>query len=257
TPNGSAPHAAPHSHPHAAAGPAGRGGDPHDPRQPHEPPLRQALQAARAADPAQQRLVERLAALDDARLLDELRASVGHPYARDLLLAELGRERRVQIRGTAMANELCTEVLSRFLYYDPNGPEGQRLTPGEMAERAADLFTWAVVPVARNEVHRSALVEIFALLCRGQSPVARVWIDRALVHPYTGSPPDLPPQVWKLVLEEQEGRHHAPALPPRQAAPPLSLGLIHDGHPPTQQHPTHPTQQHPTQQHPTQQHPTH
>ncbi|MDT0456999.1 hypothetical protein RM550_14855 [Streptomyces sp. DSM 41527] len=165
---------------------------------------------------AQQRglLRERLRTHSDGLLLDELRSTDLPPDSLDLLLHELGDDHRVRERETKMRHELCAEVLRHGLYFEPNGQGAEVLSRTAMAGRAADLFTWAVAPLARDERYRRDLQELLHRMCRDRHPTAGNWLWQSIITPANGLPPDLPPVLWQQILRDVIGQSAAPRTAP-------------------------------------------
>ncbi|MEU6331222.1 hypothetical protein ABZ851_28690 [Streptomyces sp. NPDC047049] len=176
---------------------------------------------------AQQRglLRERLRTHSDGLLLDELRSTDLPADSLDLLLHELGDDDRVRGRETKMRHELCAEVLRHGLYFEPNGQGAQTLSRTAMASRAADLFTWAVAPLARDERYRRDLQELLHRMCRDRHPTAGNWLWQSIITPANGLPPDLPPVLWQQILRDVIGQSAAPRTAPStsHAASPAAL----------------------------------
>ncbi|MDC0772395.1 hypothetical protein [Streptomyces sp. HD] len=177
-------------------------------------------------------LIARLKEQSDEVLLHEL--SFGEelpPESLDLLLRELGRPDRVDARHPEMQHALCTEVLLNGLYFNLREP-----SPAYVSEvdRAADLFTWAVAPFVRDPRHQPHLAQVLHLV--GLSPLSTdaEWLRKSILRPANGPVPDLPPEVWRQLVEDkmsQPGTQPAappplPEQPPPQqppAEPPLPL----------------------------------
>ncbi|PBC85757.1 MULTISPECIES: hypothetical protein [unclassified Streptomyces] len=165
---------------------------------------------------AQQRglLRERLRTHSDGLLLDELRSTDLPADSLDLLLHELGDADRVRVRETKMRHELCAEVLGQGLYFEPNGQGAQTLSRTAMASRAADLFTWAVAPLARDERYRHDLQELLHRMCLDRHPTAGNWLWQSIITPVNGPAPDLPPALWQQILRDVIGQSVAPRTAP-------------------------------------------
>ncbi|MFE2494101.1 hypothetical protein [Streptomyces scopuliridis] len=165
-------------------------------------------------------LAERLRALSDELLLDELRSTELPQDAVELLLDELGGDHRVRVRRTGMRHELCAEMLRNGLYYTPNRQDPEPLSRMAMAGRAADLFSWAVAPLARDERYLRDLQELLHRMGRDRHPTAGNWLWQSIITPRNGEVPDLPPVVWQQILRDVITQNAAPASPP--AAPAAS-----------------------------------
>ncbi|MGA5130985.1 hypothetical protein ACPCTO_14350 [Streptomyces olivoreticuli] len=185
----------------------------------HVPHRRNAVQRSRLAD--------RLRTLPDDVLLHELRSGGLPPESVDLLLNELGDSVRVRQRGTAMRHALCAEVLRNGLYLTPNGPGAEPASRMALAGRAADLFTWAVAPLARDERYLRDLQELLHRMCLDRHPSAGNWLQETILAPRNGRAPDLPPVLWQQILRDMIGQSparsaasHAPPAAPAHTAPP-------------------------------------
>ncbi|MEU3958242.1 hypothetical protein AB0F42_00105 [Streptomyces buecherae] len=239
-PPANAPATAPTDHPaalpagHPAAAPPGRpaaapGPDPAGPtsgpgqqgRVAGTVPLREDLHLYRHTNTLQYAgLTRRLKAVSDATLIAELKDPALPADARELLLTELRDTGRLRERTAELRNDLCAEVLRRSLYYDPNPDEREHRTPQERVHQAADLFTWAVAPVAHNEQHRHALLEVFHWFCRQQQPASHLWIERTLLAPTSDLPPNLPAALWQQIVRDLLRRPGPPPALPGGDTPP-------------------------------------
>ncbi|UZJ30598.1 hypothetical protein [Streptomyces endophytica] len=173
-------------------------------------------------DQQRDRLKERLHALPDEALLDALRAGGLPPEPLGMLLDELGDDRRVRERRPEMRHDLCREVLDNGLYFEPNGPGAEYVSQMAMARRAAALFHWAVLPLAKDARYRTPLQELLHHMCRNPSPAAGNWLWDSIVAPANGIAPDLPPEVWQSLLRSMYEQRLAstPAAPAPTAQPP-------------------------------------
>jgi hypothetical protein len=94
-----------------------------------------------------------------------------------------------------------------------------------MADRAADLFSWAVAPVARDRRHLTQLGEVLHLMSVSTHPTAFNWLRQSLIEPANGPIPDLPPELWSQLLRDalnRNGRPPAAPSPPRPAQAPTA-----------------------------------
>ncbi|KUF13569.1 hypothetical protein [Streptomyces silvensis] len=169
-----------------------------------------------------------LRALPDELLLRELRSGELPSDSLELVLDELGRPDRAQGRDLAMRHELCAEVLGNDLYFAPQGQSPEHASRKATADRAADLFTWAVAPLARDERYLPDLKELMYRMIRHPHPAAGNWLRQCVIEPRSGQYPDLPPVVWSEIVREVMSRNGPPlpAYPPppsglASAAPPL------------------------------------
>ncbi|MFH9394377.1 hypothetical protein [Streptomyces sp. NPDC017556] len=181
--------------------------------------LREELLVHRSAGTAQSaRLAARLRDLLDTALLTLLSAD-GLPWAsRDLVLAELADEARQRSRDEATAHALCTEVLRHNLYFRPARSGADGPSAPEMRERAADLFSWAVAPLARDPLRAPDLRPLFNIVLKDGRDTGMEWLRRILVTPPGGRAPDLPPQLWQQVVADILPRSASvPASPPAPA----------------------------------------
>ncbi|MEU2870175.1 hypothetical protein ABZ769_13370 [Streptomyces olivoreticuli] len=185
----------------------------------HVPHRRNAVQRSRLAD--------RLRTLPDDLLLHELRSGGLPPESVELLLNELGDSDRVRQRGTAMRHALCAEVLRNGLYLTPNGPGAEPASRMALAGRAADLFTWAVAPLARDERYLRDLQELLHRMCLDRHPSAGNWLQETILAPRNGRAPDLPSILWQQILRDMIGQspaqsaasHTPPAAPACTTSP--------------------------------------
>lgn len=182
----------------------------------HEvPSLHEDLRAPQRRNGVQRGLLrEQLRTQSDRLLLDELRSDGLPPDSLDLLLDELGDGHRVRVRETAMRHELCAEVLSHGLYFEPNGQGAEAVSRTAMASRAADLFTWAVAPLARDERYRHDLLELLHRICLDRHPTAGNWLWQSIIQPGNGLAPDLPPDLWQQILRDVISQSTAPRTAP-------------------------------------------
>lgn len=191
--------------------------------------LHEDLRAPQRRNALQRGLLrERLRTQSDGLLLDELRSAELPPDSLDLLLHELGDDHRVRARDTGMRHELCAEVLGHGLYFEPNGQGAEALSRTAMARRAADLFTWAVAPLARDERYRRDLQEFLHRMCLDRHPTAGNWLWQSIIAPANGLAPDLPPDLWQQILRDVIGQSAAP-----RTAPPTSHAASHAAPVPT------------------------
>lgn len=153
----------------------------------------------------------------DEVLLDELRSGELPRDAVELLLTELGRPDRAEVRHPDMRHELCAEVLSQNLYFTPQAANGEHPSRKAMTDLSADLFTWAVAPLARDERYLRDLQELLYRMNRDPHPTTGNWLRQSIVEPASGKIPDLPPVLWRQLLRDAmsrgEGPPPAPALP--------------------------------------------
>ncbi|MFF0835750.1 MULTISPECIES: hypothetical protein [unclassified Streptomyces] len=156
----------------------------------------------------------------DEVLLDELRSRRLPPDALDLVLEELGRTDRLRARHPDTRHALCAEVLARNLYFAPHPPGTEpTLSRTAMADRAARVFQWAVAPLARDDRYLADLRELFYSMSRDRHPTTGNWLWQTVVEPANGQAPDLPPELWSLLLREAIRNAAASAAPP---APPTA-----------------------------------
>ncbi|ARF58152.1 hypothetical protein [Streptomyces gilvosporeus] len=174
----------------------------------------------RRGDVTQRRLLaERLRALSDDLLLAELRSGELTPDSEELLLDELGDERRVEVRPMAMRHELCTEVLRNGRYFTLNGQGAGLASRTAPAGRAADLFGWAVAPVAGHESHLREVQELLHRMCLDRRPAASDWLWDSVIAPRNGRAPDFPPALWQQILRDVIRR--------RETEPPAAPRPVH------------------------------
>ncbi|RDG37854.1 hypothetical protein [Streptomyces corynorhini] len=183
----------------------------HDDRTLHE-----VLRSYRHNDPTRrdrsaENLSERLRDLPDEHLVNELCSGVPSSDAVELLLRELGGHGRRHARRDEVRHRLCAEVLRNDLYLTPNGPHGPDdlhrpgnglLSRTESTQRAADLFAWAVAPLARDERYLRDLGELLHRMSRDRPPTAVNWLRQAIIQPADGVVPDLPPALWQQILRD-------------------------------------------------------
>ncbi|GAA2453501.1 hypothetical protein [Streptomyces glaucus] len=211
---------------HGPAVPPGGPGGGHPADDPRARELHRELCEHRRGDVVQRGLLAaRLRELPDELLLRELRSGELPPDSVELLLDELGDARRVRERGPAMRHELCAEVLRNGLYLAPHGQGSAPVSRTAAAGRAADLFTWAVAPLARDGRYLHDLLELLHRMSRDRHPSAGTWLQRAIIAPANGQVPDLPPALWQQILRDvisrTDGPPAAPA-PPSASHPPAS-----------------------------------
>ncbi|MEU9588163.1 hypothetical protein AB0D84_00335 [Streptomyces sp. NPDC048193] len=193
------------------------GPDPH--HAPHDDALRGELRDAPSKDPVRREVLHtQLRASSDEFLLDELGADDLPPESVDLLLDELGSPHRMRTRQDATRHALCELVLRKNLYWTPYVQSGGPVSRTAMADRAADLFTWAVAPLAHDERYLSDLRELLHRMLRDPSPQAGNWLHKAIVAPADGRAPELPPVLWQQIVGDALRRNGGPAAVPAQAA---------------------------------------
>lgn len=181
--------------------------------------LHDGLRAHRRTDPLGRGvLAEQLREMPDDLLLDELRSARLPQESVELLLNELGDAHRVRARTETMRHELCAEVLRNGLYFTSNGLGAEPLSRTAMATRAAELFTWAVAPLARDERYLRDLQELLHRMSRDRHPTAGNWLRQSITEPPNGRAPDLPPVVWQQLLRDMISRNTVPPPPPPPAA---------------------------------------
>jgi hypothetical protein len=167
-------------------------------------------------------LAARLRTLPDELLLGELRSADLPPESVELLLDELGNDHRVQERGPEMRHDLCAEVLHNGLYFTPYGQGPEPVSRTAMVTRAADLFTWAVAPLAREERYLRDLRELLHRMTRDSHPTGGNWLRQSIIAPANGQVPDLPPVLWQQILRDVLSRgERAPSAPQPLSAPQL------------------------------------
>ncbi|MBB5933907.1 hypothetical protein [Streptomyces zagrosensis] len=203
------PPAAPHAPTPAAPAPAAWQAAPGAGQQAltHEAPgLHAALRDRKHGNPMQRGLLrehlrEQLRTVSDEVLLHEMHLGELPRPSLELLLDELGRAPRVQARQPATQHKLCTVVLSNDLYIEPNGLGGEPVSRTDQVHRAADLFTWAVAPLARDERYLPDLRELLYRMFRDR-PTAESWLRVSIIAPHSGVAPDLPPTLWQQILRD-------------------------------------------------------
>ncbi|MDX3759722.1 hypothetical protein ACFY1B_18550 [Streptomyces mirabilis] len=183
--------------------------------------LHQDLLDHRRGNPMQRSLLAaRLRTLPDELLLGELRSADLPPESVELLLDELGNEHRLQERRPEMRHDLCAEVLHNGLYFTPYGQGPEPVSRTAMVTRAADLFTWAVAPLAREERYLRDLRELLHRMTRDSHPTGGNWLRQSIIAPANGQVPDLPPVLWQQILRDVLSRgERAPSAQPSPAAP--------------------------------------
>ncbi|MFJ1647508.1 hypothetical protein [Streptomyces sp. NPDC088258] len=191
-----------------------------------EPTLREDLRAYRRADAARgdrpaDRLPERLRGLSDERLVAELCRAAVESDAVELLLRELSDPDRRRVREDDVRHRICAEVLRNDLYLTRNGPSTGLLSRPEATRRAADLFNWAVAPLARDGRYLADLRELLHRMSRDRRPAAADWLQWTIVQPVDGVAPDLPPALWQQILRDVMSRNttQPSAVPPTTAPP--------------------------------------
>ena len=159
-------------------------------------------------------LVAELGRQSDEVLLDELRSGQLSPDAIDLVLDELGRPARLQVRRLETRHALCAEVLKQNLYFAPRSPGTEpTLSRTATAERAARVFQWAVAPLARDERYLRDLRELFYGMSRDRHATTGNWLWQTFVEPENGQVPDLPPVLWSQLLRDAFRNAATPTLP--------------------------------------------
>ncbi|MFE2831895.1 hypothetical protein ACFXI6_12745 [Streptomyces mirabilis] len=183
--------------------------------------LHQDLLDHRRGNPMQRGLLAaRLRTLPDELLLGELRSADLPPESVELLLDELGNEQRLQERRPEMRHDLCAEVLHNGLYFTPYGQGPEPVSRTAMVTRAADLFTWAVAPLAREERYLRDLRELLHRMTRDSHPTGGNWLRQSIIAPANGEVPDLPPVLWQQILRDVLSRgERASSAQPSPAAP--------------------------------------
>ncbi|MCZ1002941.1 hypothetical protein O1M63_41065 [Streptomyces mirabilis] len=175
-------------------------------------------------------LAARLRTLPDELLLGELRSADLPPESVELLLDELGNEHRLQERRPEMRHDLCAEVLHNGLYFTPYGQGPEPVSRTAMVTRAADLFTWAVAPLAREERYLRDLRELLHRMTRDSHPTGGNWLRQSIIAPANGQVPDLPPVLWQQILRDVLSRGER-ALRPAVARCPAAVlrlpGALH------------------------------
>ncbi|MGW2056081.1 hypothetical protein ACWCOZ_19585 [Streptomyces sp. NPDC001840] len=189
--------------------------EPNPARAQEAPSLHDDLRTHRRGNTLERRrLADHLHTLSDDRLLDELRSGELPPDSMDLILEELGDDHRVRMRRPTMRHELCAEVLRNGLYFTPNWQDAEPLSRTAVARRAADLFIWAVAPLARDERYLRDLQELLHRIGRDRHPAASNWLQQTIVSPANGQAPDLPPVLWQQILRDVIVQNPAPFTPP-------------------------------------------
>lgn len=183
--------------------------------------LHEDLRDHRRGDHMQRSLLAaRLRTLPDEVLLGELRSADLPPESVELLLDELGNEHRLQERRPEMRHDLCAEVLHNGLYFTPYGQGPEPVSRTAMVTRAADLFTWAVAPLAREERYLRDLRELLHRMTRDSHPTGGNWLRQSIIAPANGQVPDLPPVLWQQILRDVLSRgERAPSTPQPPSAP--------------------------------------
>ncbi|MGW8062005.1 hypothetical protein ACVV2G_06915 [Streptomyces ziwulingensis] len=162
----------------------------------------------------------RLRALPDEPLVRELRSDDLPQDSVDLLLDELGDPHRLRTRQEATRHALCDHVLRKNLYFTPYGQPEANVSRAVMADRAAALFTWAVVPLAHDKRYLSDLRELLHRMLRDPSVTAGNWLHKAIVAPAGGQVPDLPPALWQQIVSDALQRTTGPSA----VVPPVAAG---------------------------------
>ncbi|MGF0170038.1 hypothetical protein ACQF36_05780 [Streptomyces sp. Marseille-Q5077] len=189
------------------------------PPPPSAPPaLRRDLRDYRRGDGSRRSiLMADLRMRSDEVLLGELRSGELPRDSVELLLNELGRPDRVEMRHLEVRHELCAEVLRKNLYFTPQTANGEHPSRKAMIDFSADLFTWAVAPLARDERYLRDLQELLYRMSRDPHPTTGNWLRQSIIEPANGKIPDLPPVLWRQLLRDamsrSEGPPPAPALP--------------------------------------------
>lgn len=168
-------------------------------------------------------LMAQLRDVSDEVLLRELRSGELPPDALDLVLSELGDDERCRRRHPDMRHTLCAQVLHNNLYLTHHGQPGELASRAALADRAANLFTWAVAPLVRDERYLLDLQELLARMCRDLHPTAGNWLWQTVISPPNGEVPDLPPTVWqqslRVLLTRPNGPQPAVPPPPHTTTP--------------------------------------
>ncbi|MGW5373275.1 hypothetical protein ACWER6_36080 [Streptomyces sp. NPDC004009] len=145
-------------------------------------------------------------------------------------------------------NSLARKPRSANLYFAPHPPGTEpTLSRTAMADRAARVFQWAVAPLARDDRYLADLRELFYTMSRDRHPTTGNWLWQTVVEPAHGQVPDLPPELWSLLLREAirnaaasaappapptaqapaaRPAHRAPATPPDSPGPPAGTGRL-------------------------------
>ncbi|MFF3378484.1 hypothetical protein ACFYXF_36710 [Streptomyces sp. NPDC002680] len=183
--------------------------------------LHDDLRTHHRGDPQQRNfLMAQLRTLSDDVLLRELRSDELPPDSVELLLSELGSHERRETRRPEMRHALCAQVLRNNLYLSPHGQTGEPLSRTALARQAADLFNWAVAPLARDERYLHDLYELLHSMSRAPHPIGSNWLAQSIISPSNSEVPDLPPTVWQQILRDQLTRPNRPQPP--VPAPPLT-----------------------------------
>ncbi|MFD9907761.1 hypothetical protein [Streptomyces sp. NPDC059063] len=174
----------------------------------------------------------------DELLLHELRSGELSPDSLDLVLDELGRPDRVQARDLEMQHQLCAEALANGLYFTPQETGQEHASRKALVDRAADVFTWAVAPLARDDRYLSDMRELVHRMSRAPHPTWGNWLRQSILEPANSRPPDLLPHLWCQIVRDAMSRNDTPppAPPPpgpalKPAAPPQSSAFT--PYPPT------------------------
>ena len=216
------PSPAPPRPPHAPA-PSPNGHDPHDAHA-----LHLKLCGYRRGDGDGSRrsyLMAELRMQSDELLLHELRSGDLPAESIELVLDELGRPGRIEDRDPETRHELCAEVLRKRLYFKPEKPSPEDTSKMALAIRAADLFTWAVAPVARDPRHFAQLSKVLNLMSQSTDVAASTWLQRSIIRPDSDQIPDLPPELWRQLLLNalnRDGRQPAAPQPSRPVQAPTA-----------------------------------
>ncbi|MFE2965585.1 hypothetical protein ACFXKC_18275 [Streptomyces sp. NPDC059340] len=177
--------------------------------------LHEDLRDHRRGNHMQRRLLAaRLRTLPDELLLGELRSADLPTESVELLLDELGTDHRVQERRPETRHDLCAEVLHNGLYFTPYGQGPEPVSRTAMVTRAADLFSWAVAPLARDERYLRDLRELLHRMTRDSHPTGGNWLRQSIIAPANGQVPDLPPVLWQQILRDVLSRgERVPSAP--------------------------------------------
>ncbi|MFI1762700.1 hypothetical protein ACH41H_11710 [Streptomyces sp. NPDC020800] len=174
------------------------------------------------------RLMAQLAEQSDVFLLGELRSGQLSQDSLDLVLSELGRSDRDKVRDPEMRHALCAQMLGNDLYFTPQQLGAEGASRAAMAERAAVLFHWAVAPLARDERYLNELLELQYRMSRDRHPTTGNWLWQTIVEPPDGRVPDLPPALWRQILQDAISRSSRPsAVPPAPVTTPLPSAPAH------------------------------
>nr|BFD81930.1 hypothetical protein StreXyl84_13310 [Streptomyces sp. Xyl84] len=167
--------------------------------------LRRVLRDHRPGDGLRRNtLTAELGRQPDAFLLDELRSGELPQESLGLVLTELGRPDRYRARSEEMHHRLFLEALHKHLYFAPHGPGAEQVSLKQMTDRAVELFHWAVAPRARTEhpEEQRALRELMHSMNQAPGAAAGNWLSGALLKPPGRPVPDLPPDLWRQILED-------------------------------------------------------